>query len=350
MDLTSPPFIQLALREISETRFHGCALASDETRNSIINWYQFRHQWDFHESLVTLLPIGSKASIRLCIEALTSISDPILSPTPIYSGILSIAKSSGRPVVEMPMHLTPEGQYMLDPDLIEVEIRRLDSGTSPLLILSNPSNPTCRVWTKSELFGVAQLSIKYGVSVVSDEVHSDLTHPSFRHEAYGKVAQTDEATWVVLNSVGKPFNSSGIAHWYLIADSSSTKSAILETFKKYGHYEGSFLGDYLTLKAYLANPNWLDNRIADLTDRCNFFCRLLKELESAIKVHPPESGFLVWADFAKIAPPNVDLCEWLGRELHVLGLDGRKFGETRGKYVRLNSATSEESPVKCVVE
>ena len=42
-----------------------------------------------------------------------------------------------------------------------------------LFFLCNPHNPVGRVWTKEELLRLGDICEKYGVIVVSDEIHAD---------------------------------------------------------------------------------------------------------------------------------------------------------------------------------
>ena len=41
------------------------------------------------------------------------------------------------------------------------------------MTISNPHNPSGRVWTREELSRIAKLTEKYGIFVISDEIHAD---------------------------------------------------------------------------------------------------------------------------------------------------------------------------------
>ncbi len=58
-------------------------------------------------------------------------------------------------------------------DLTRFE-QRVKENQVKLFILSSPDNPVGRVWDKEELTGMMDICKKYGVLVISDEIHQDI--------------------------------------------------------------------------------------------------------------------------------------------------------------------------------
>ena len=61
-------------------------------------------------------------------------------------------------------------------DFEALEEKLSDPQTS-LMILCNPHNPVGRIWERETLARVGELCEKYHVTVLSDELHCDITRP-----------------------------------------------------------------------------------------------------------------------------------------------------------------------------
>ena len=66
------------------------------------------------------------------------------------------------------------GHYSIDFDNLE---ELASDPRATLLIFCNPHNPSGRVWSRNEITRVAEICRKYNVTVVSDEIHCELTRP-----------------------------------------------------------------------------------------------------------------------------------------------------------------------------
>ena len=66
-------------------------------------------------------------------------------------------------------------------------LERLASDPANVLMLCNPHNPADRAWTHEELEAVRDICQRHGVTVISDEIHNELTMPGYRYVPYGTV-------------------------------------------------------------------------------------------------------------------------------------------------------------------
>jgi bifunctional pyridoxal-dependent enzyme with beta-cystathionase and maltose regulon repressor activities len=62
--------------------------------------------------------------------------------------------------------------YRFDARTFEAAIRP----DTELFVLSHPHSPTGNVWTEDELRAMGEICARYGVLVISDEIHQDLSH------------------------------------------------------------------------------------------------------------------------------------------------------------------------------
>lgn len=70
--------------------------------------------------------------------------------------------------------LDTKRQIFVDYDRLEHD---LSNPQTSLMIFCNPHNPCGIIWTKDELAKIGALCRKYNVTVISDEIHCDITAP-----------------------------------------------------------------------------------------------------------------------------------------------------------------------------
>ncbi len=117
------------------------------------------------------------------------------STLPVYDGFRKAITGLGRELRGVPVG---------DEEALERELARPDA---KVLVLCSPHNPTGRVWTADELARTAALAERYGVAVISDEIHADFVHDDGAgrvHVPWTRVA--GEGRWALITSGSKAFN------------------------------------------------------------------------------------------------------------------------------------------------
>src|SRR5699024_3092208 len=107
--------------------------------------------------------------------------------------------------------------HRLDPAAIEDGLLRARAGGSenPVVLLSNPHNPTGTVHTRAELEAVAEVARRQGARIVSDEIHAPLVYSDAVFVPMLSVAGAENA--FALTSGSKAFNLAGLKAALLMA-------------------------------------------------------------------------------------------------------------------------------------
>jgi N-succinyldiaminopimelate aminotransferase len=92
--------------------------------------------------------------------------------------------------------------------LDEVELARLFTPRTKVLLLNTPHNPTGKVFTRSELEVIARLCVERDVVVVADEVYEHLAYDGAVHLPIATLPGMRERT-LTLSSGGKTFSFTG---------------------------------------------------------------------------------------------------------------------------------------------
>ena len=166
--------VQEALVKRAEHAIYGYTENSGEEKAAEIGWLKRRHGTDVKPEWILYSP-GVVDSIFFCVRALTDEGDKVLIQTPVYGPFYRAITLFNRTMVKNPLIETEEGWRM---DFEDME-RKFSEGVK-LMILCSPNNPSGRVWRREELEKVLALANRYGVIIVSDEIHADFTFDDHR--------------------------------------------------------------------------------------------------------------------------------------------------------------------------
>ena len=185
MDFKTPDFILEAIRKRCEHEVLGYTFAPDGYKMAVLNWFQKRYGIATKWNRMRFVP-GIVQGIAFALQTFTQPGDKVLITTPVYPPFINVPHRTGRVFVSSPLK-TVNGRFSFDFD----DFERKAEGCK-ILILSNPHNPGGTVWTKEELARVADICLRKGVLVISDEIHADLTYPGFKHTSFTTVSEAAE--------------------------------------------------------------------------------------------------------------------------------------------------------------
>jgi cystathionine beta-lyase len=252
---------------------------------------------------------------------------------PVYPPFFDTIAEVGRAVVEVPLARTPAG-WELDLDGLAAAFR---AGAQAYLLCS-PHNPTGRVWSGADLAAVAELADRYGVLVLSDEIHAPLTLPGARHMPYLALGGSAAEHGIVLTSASKAWNVPGLKAAVVVTAAAGTRALISRLPKEIPERSG-LLGVHASVAAFSDDGPWLDALQVHLDRNRRLLADLLARRLPEIRYVPPEAGYLAWLDCTDLGlgdePAAVFLAD--GRVALARGLD---FGRPGAGFARLNFGTS----------
>jgi bifunctional pyridoxal-dependent enzyme with beta-cystathionase and maltose regulon repressor activities len=265
------------------------------------------------------------AGLRIAMEHLTSPSAPVVLPTPAYMPFLTVPALAGRELVTVPMRVDGN-HWELDLDAIAAALR-----PGALLVLTNPHNPTGRVFSREELLAVARVVDDAGATVFADEIHAPLVFPGHHHRPYAALTDATAAHTVTGTSASKGWNIPGLGCGQLIlsGDALRERWARINPVAWYG---AGTLGAVATVAAYTDGGDHLAAVVDYLRQGRDLFARVLSQALPAARLSPLQGTYLAWLDLRDTGCAPADVADLAG----VRGVDGRLCG-TPG-FLRLNLA------------
>ncbi|MEU6927780.1 MalY/PatB family protein [Streptomyces sp. NPDC046385] len=324
MDFTSPPAVLDALRErVAHGVFGYTDWRLGEFREAVRDWYAERYGTVVDPEAMVYAP-SVLSQLSQLLRMWTEPGDGVVVHTPTYDGFRKAVTGLGRELRGVPLD---------DPEALERELARPGSR---MLLLCSPHNPTGRVWRADELKEFARLAERYGVAVVSDEIHADLTAEGHRHVPWAAVAEAGRGRrWAMVTSGTKAFNFPALSGSYGFLGDPDERVAFVRRMET---GEGLASPAVLSLTAHIAayrhGAPWLDALRGYVAGTMRLVEERIADGLPGVVWSPPQAGYLAWIDLRPLGIDESALQEELVSVERVAIMPGGVYG-TPG-FLRLN--------------
>ncbi|MEU2670019.1 MalY/PatB family protein [Streptomyces sp. NPDC007164] len=322
MDFETAPEVLGALRSRLDHGVFGYTdWWQDDFRSAIAHWYSTRYGTEVDTGQLVYAP-SVLSQLSQLLQMWTSPGEGVVVHTPTYDGFRKAVTGLGRELRGVPVG---------DRAALERELARPDS---KVLVLCSPHNPTGRVWTAAELDETASLAARYGVAVISDEIHADFVHEGHVHVPWTRVA--GDGRWALITSGSKAFNFPALSGSYgLIGDPADRTEFLRRMETAEGLASPAVLSLTAHIAAYRESAAWLDALREYVAGNLVLVARRLDEAFPELGWRPPQAGYLAWID---LRPAGIEDDEALQRVLieqeKVAVMPGGVYGAEG--FVRLN--------------
>ena len=333
MDFKTAPCVVEAITKRAQQGIFGYTWRSPRYYESISRFQQRRHGWAAPTERMAFAP-GVVSGMRMVLQLFTKPGDKILIQPPVYHPFSTIIHNSGRELVENPLLRQADGTYGLD--LADFE-RKLQGGVK-LFLLCNPHNPVGRSWTQEELSAMGELCLRYGVEILSDEIHGDLMLYGHRHIPMASLSPALAAHCCTCISPSKTFNLAGLQAATLVFDSVEKKQRYEKEQERMAFGRNNCFSLVATMAAYEEGEEWLDQLLHYLEGNMDFLQAFCKEQLPELKPNRPEATYLNWLDARALGLSDDELQRLCVQEAGVAFNRGTDFGRGGEGFLRVNCA------------
>ncbi len=254
----------------------------------------------------------------------------VITP-PVYPPFFDLVPEAGGTVVEVPLR-DDGATWSIDLDGLE----RAFSDGARAFLLCNPQNPLGLVHDRQTLEAVAELSARYDVAVVSDEIHAPLVRRDAVFTPYLSVSDAARERGIVVTAASKGWNLAGVKCALFVAGSERTIAALDRMPAEVG-FRTSLLGLHASVVAFDSGEQWLDGVLDALDESRTLLGRLLEERMPGVAFRPPAASYLAWLDFRAVEGWAEDPAA-IALERGVALIQGSAFGAQGAGHARLNFA------------
>ncbi|MBC5991498.1 aminotransferase class I/II-fold pyridoxal phosphate-dependent enzyme [Pontibacter cellulosilyticus] len=319
--------------------FYGPTEGTAALRQAVCDKYSRQGQSVQPEQV--LITPGSKQALFNLFSVLLRQGDEVVIPTPAWFGFHELMKYSCGTLVPLPTTL--HDNYRICPE----KLRQSLNGNSRILLLTNPGNPTGRLYSKAELEALLEVTNEFpNLYVISDEIYDHITYSQPFTPILSCVGAKKEKL-IIVNGFSKSFAMSGWRIGFILGPDDVIKKCI--------DFQGNTLSG-LPEFVQEAAQSTLEQSDEALEEMLPILAQNRQLMAAALDAMPgvtyylPEGAYYFFPDFSaylhKKTPQgeelgtSIKLAEYLQEHYNLAIAPGDKFGSPG--HARLSFAIEPE--------
>ena len=333
MDFPTAPCVKQAILNKAADGIFGYQIVPRQWYDAICNWWRDRHGWNIDPQWLCFCT-GVVPAITCGVKRLTNVGDKVLVLTPVYDIFYHSIVNTGRQVCECPLDYA-DGVYSVNFDLLD---RLLSDPLCTMMILCNPHNPVGKVWSGSELARVGELCRKYGVTVLSDEIHCDITATGVDYVPFGSVSPVCRDISVTAISPSKAFNIAVLQSAAVCVPNKSLRDKMVRGLNSDELAEPNAFAIEATVAAYTEGAQWLDELRQYIDGNRAYAAEFFASRLGKLRLVGQDATYLLWVDCSALTDDSARLCEFVRSSTGLYLSDGAKYRGNGKYFVRINAA------------
>ncbi|MCD8119313.1 MAG: pyridoxal phosphate-dependent aminotransferase [Lachnospiraceae bacterium] len=338
MDFAAAPEIRAAIERRAAHGVFGYNIVPDAWYDAYIGWWKERHGFEIKKEWL-IFCTGVVPALSSAVRKLTTPAEQVLIQTPVYNIFFNSIVNNGRKVLESPLGC--------DGDTWRVDFERLERDLADpqttLMILCNPHNPVGKIWDRETLARIGELCKKHHVTVISDEIHCDLTDPGKSYVPFASVSDTCREICVMCVAPTKAFNLAGLQTAAVVVPDEALRNRMNRALNTDEVAEPNSFAIDAAVAAFTEGGPWLDELREYIYENKQVTAAYLEEQLEEITLTKSEATYLLWLDTGKIAENSAALAAHIRRETGLFVSDGVQYGTSGEHYLRLNIACPRSS-------
>ena len=268
------------------------------------------------------------------LRRVTAPGDRVVITPPVYPPFFDVVPEAGAVAERVPLVDTGAG-WELDLPGIEAAL----AGGARAVLLCNPHNPTGTAHSRETLAALAELAVRYGAAVISDEIHAPLTNRGATFTPFLDASPAAARVGYAVVSASKAFNLAGLK-CALIVTADEATARVVRALPDEVEWRTGLFGAIAAVAAFAPeSDSWLDSQLAALDANRLLLAELLAEHVPGARYRVPDAGFLAWVDLTALGW-GADPAERIRRDAKVALLNGPFFGAEGSGHVRINFGCS----------
>lgn len=150
-----------------------------------------------------LVTNGGSEALLFTMMAICDPGDNLIAPEPFYTNYNGFSQSINVDIKPITTN-AEDGFHLPSRDYITSLITPNTKG----ILLSNPGNPTGTVYTKDEIYMIANLAIKHNLWIIADEVYREFVYDGLEYTSFGNIDEIKDRV-IIIDSVSKRYSACG---------------------------------------------------------------------------------------------------------------------------------------------
>lgn len=337
-DLDTPRTV----KEAGIAAIHGgvtkytAAGGTDELKQAVMEKLQ-RDQGLRYEKSQVLISNGAKHSLYNLAQAFIEAGDEVIIPAPYWVSYPDqVLLNDGTPVL-VPTDDTTGFQ------LTGAVLERHVTARTKAVVVNSPGNPTGAIYDRATLEGIADVALRHGLLIISDEIYEKLLYDGRTHVSIASLGPEVQARTVVVNGVSKAYSMTGWRIGY--AAGPTDLIAAMTTVQSQSTSNPASMSQKAAVAALHGGDAFIKELVAEFDQRRRYMVERLNAIPG-IRCARPKGAFYAFPHVGQLlgrrAPDGplasaTALAGYLLKEARTALVPGEAFGAP--DYLRLSYAT-----------
>ena len=344
-DFPTPRHVKDAgIRAIEENKtYYTPASGIIELKREVVRKLKADNGLDYTTEQITINS-GAKHSVFNVLAVLIEEGDEVIIPAPYWVSYSEMVRILGGKNIIIPT--TEDSGFKITPE----DLDRVMGPRTKVFLLNSPCNPTGSVYSREELFSLAEYLEPRDVVIISDEIYEKILYDGKTHESIARYSENVKNKTVVINGVSKSFSMTG----WRIGYAAGPVEIINAVNTLQGHTSGNptSISQWAGLEALRGDFGFFGSRIEEFRRRRDYIVGELNSIPG-ISCGKPEGAFYAFPNVSRLfgrvfqgieMKDSVGIADYLLEYGKIAVVPGKAFGADN--YIRISFATSMENIIE----
>ncbi len=287
------------MEKVSEVKNEVLAYAQPEgeeyLREAAVEYYK-KYGFDFSAEDMLITNGGSEA-LLFTFLTICNPGDEIITPEPLYSIYKEMASTCSVTLKGIKTY-TEEGFALPDNDKIEKVITE----KTKAILITNPGNPTGKVFTKEEIERIKEIALKHELYVITDEVYREFIYDGLTYVSPAHYPELKEQC-IVIDSISKRYSACGARIGFILSKNIQFMSQVRKLCQM--RLAVSSVDQIGAAELFKLDQGFFDEVLQEYTHRRDIVDRCLQKIDGVIYKKPTGAFYYV------VKLPVRDACEFI---------------------------------------
>ncbi|MCC8130610.1 MAG: pyridoxal phosphate-dependent aminotransferase [Ruminococcus sp.] len=335
MDFPTAPSIIEAIKTRADHGIYGYSEVPSEWYDCYINWWKSRHDFEIKKDWLVYCT-GVIPALSSTVRKLSTPAEKVLIQSPVYNMFYNSTLNNGRVIIDSPLLYNKEtGEFNIDFEDLE---KKLSDPQTTLMIVCNPHNPVGRIWTKDELAKIGELCYKHHVTVISDEIHCDITRPRKKYVPFASASDICRDISVTCIAPTKCFSIPGIQTSAIVIPNEGLRNRVVRAINTDEVAEPNTFSVCTAVAAFNEGGQWLDDLMVYIDANRHYCEDYVEKNIPDIKLIKADATYLLWVDCSDVTDNSAELQKFIREKTGLYVSSGTVYGGTGKYFLRINIA------------
>ena len=282
-----------------------------------------------YEAEEIIVNCGAKHSCFNAIMACCDAGDEVIIPSPYWTSYPEMVRAVGAEPVFV--ETRQENGWKMTAQ----EFDNAMSGSTKMVIINSPNNPTGAVYTKEELSAIGEVAASEDILILSDEIYEKITYDETQHHSIGSLGDEIRNLTITINGFSKAYSMTGWRLGYTAAPKEIADA--IDTIQSHSTSNPTTFAQYGAIAALGGENSDIVDMVAEYDIRRQYMLSRLQAIGNVSTIEP-KGAFYFLVNIEKTGIKSVNFAEKLLSRMQVATVPGIAFGHDQS--IRLSYATS----------